>query len=134
MTDTFIQNIIDEMNLRFKALLKVHSLTNELEKSFKSDDNAGIRETLTKRAIEIDGCKMIDENIAKLTRKEKDVNLKNFVMFLKGDESKSEFIRDERLKELIKIIKESKLVAQKIIKKDEELNRHISGKNSFYNK
>ncbi len=134
MTDSFILDITNEMNLRFKALLKVYSLTNELEKSFKSDDNNLIRETLIKRAAEIEVCKSLDETIAKLTHLQNDVNSKNFIMFLKGDETKIEFLRNEKLKELIKVIKESKLVAQKIIQKDEELNKHIAGKNSYYNK
>ncbi len=134
MTDNFIFEITKLMQLRFKALLKVNSVTNELEKSFDSDDNAIIRETLVKRAIEIDACKAIDENIAELSYKEKDLNVNKFMLFLKGDESQTQFIRDENLKEIVKIIKETNLVVNKIIQKDEELNKHIAGKNSFYNK
>ncbi len=134
MTDQFILDISSQMRLRFQTLLKINSITNELEKSFKSDDNALIRETLVKRAEEIEVCKSIDEAILKLTHNEKNLNSNKFINFLKGDESQEELLRDEKLKELVKIVKESKLVAKKIIEKDEKLNKHIAGKKSFYNK
>ncbi len=134
MREEFILKITQDMQVRFKALLKVYSLTKELEASFKTDENTLIREVLLKRAFEIENCKNCDEEIARFVDSEKDVNKKDFLLFLKGDESKSLYMKNKDLKELVKIIKDSKLLAQNIIQKDEELNRHIAGNKSFYQK